>query len=265
MNLPVGRTRARTRARGHGGAPAWTPARLTPYLWLDSALGITVTGAGVSTWADQSGGGRDLTQGTDASRPVYTSSRAAFGGRASVDGDASIDGVVAATAADWTFLHDGAADSTILLVAVRTSEVLGWVLNTQGGSGANKGITLLDLGNGNARYTIGNGAGGFTNVTGTSAFPAVGTAVALEVAFVASGAGMTVRRGATSVGTGTAPAPGAGAPVSALVALNYSALASGFGGSLASLVVLQRALTTAERASWLAYVSRRWGSSVVVA
>jgi hypothetical protein len=32
--------------------------------------GITVTGAGVSTWADKSGNARDLLQGTDASRPA---------------------------------------------------------------------------------------------------------------------------------------------------------------------------------------------------
>ena len=33
---------------------------------------ITVTGQGVSLWADASGNGRDFTQGTDASRPPYT-------------------------------------------------------------------------------------------------------------------------------------------------------------------------------------------------
>jgi hypothetical protein len=42
---------------------------LAPAAWYRFNTGITVTGAGVSTWADQSGNGRDLLQGTDANRP----------------------------------------------------------------------------------------------------------------------------------------------------------------------------------------------------
>lgn len=43
---------------------------LGPAAWFRFNTGITVTGAGVSTWADQSGNGRDLLQGTDANRPA---------------------------------------------------------------------------------------------------------------------------------------------------------------------------------------------------
>ena len=38
--------------------------------WFYAGAGQTVTGSGVSTWADQSGNGRDLTQGCDAARPA---------------------------------------------------------------------------------------------------------------------------------------------------------------------------------------------------
>ena len=55
----------------------WAPSNglqavvaLNPQAWFRYGLGITVTGAGVSTWADQSGNGRDLLQGTDAARPT---------------------------------------------------------------------------------------------------------------------------------------------------------------------------------------------------
>jgi len=37
--------------------------------WYQFNTGITVTGAGVSTWADQSGNGNDLLQSTDTNRP----------------------------------------------------------------------------------------------------------------------------------------------------------------------------------------------------
>lgn len=43
---------------------------LSPAAWYRYNTGITVTGAGVSTWADQSGNGRNLLQGTDANRPA---------------------------------------------------------------------------------------------------------------------------------------------------------------------------------------------------
>jgi len=39
--------------------------------WYRQGQGVTVTGAGVSTWADQSGNGNDLDQASDTSRPAY--------------------------------------------------------------------------------------------------------------------------------------------------------------------------------------------------
>ena len=38
-------------------------------VWGRFNIGITVVGAGVDTWADQSGNGRDLLQTTDTNRP----------------------------------------------------------------------------------------------------------------------------------------------------------------------------------------------------
>lgn len=51
------------------GGPAYVQG-LSPAAWYKYGVGITVTGAGVSTWADQSGNGRDLLQGTDTNRPA---------------------------------------------------------------------------------------------------------------------------------------------------------------------------------------------------
>lgn len=53
-----------------------------PAAWFRFNTGITVTGAGVSSWADQSGNGRDLLQGTDTNRPALE-----------VDGSILFDGV----------------------------------------------------------------------------------------------------------------------------------------------------------------------------
>lgn len=43
-------------------------------LWLRADLGVTLNGATVSAWADQSGNGRHATQGTGAAQPAYTAS-----------------------------------------------------------------------------------------------------------------------------------------------------------------------------------------------
>lgn len=52
---------------------AWLPKTVIGNkLWLHSDFGITITGLGVSTWADQSGNGNHATQATDAKRPVYS-------------------------------------------------------------------------------------------------------------------------------------------------------------------------------------------------
>lgn len=46
---------------------------LDPAAWFRFGIGITETGQGVSTWADQSGNANDLLQGTDGARPPLQS------------------------------------------------------------------------------------------------------------------------------------------------------------------------------------------------
>lgn len=42
--------------------------------WFRQGVGVTITGAGVSQWTDQSGSGNHLLQGTDGNRPDYDES-----------------------------------------------------------------------------------------------------------------------------------------------------------------------------------------------
>lgn len=53
--------------------------------WWRYNTGITVTGSGVSTWADQSGNGKDFTQTTDSKRPAKQA-----GGEITFDGAAHV-------------------------------------------------------------------------------------------------------------------------------------------------------------------------------
>lgn len=51
----------------------WLPTQLSGLVdWHRSDMGITLVGSRVSAWADQSGQGHNLTQGTDANRFDYT-------------------------------------------------------------------------------------------------------------------------------------------------------------------------------------------------
>lgn len=63
----------------------FTPKRISGLIgWWDAAKGITITGAGVSQWNDQSASGFNLTQGTDANRPTYNTSSTLIPGRPSL-------------------------------------------------------------------------------------------------------------------------------------------------------------------------------------
>lgn len=62
-----------------GGSP-FHPLNLSPALWLKGDAGITLDAGNVSSWADQSGNGRDFTQSDGGKRPTT---------------DAGLDGVTA--------------------------------------------------------------------------------------------------------------------------------------------------------------------------
>lgn len=82
------------RSQIYGGAAPFTPASLSGLiLWLRADMGITLAGAKVSAWADQSGSANDFAQGTDADRLTYTASDADFLGQPSLAGTAVAAGL----------------------------------------------------------------------------------------------------------------------------------------------------------------------------
>lgn len=62
------------RRRRRSTAQAWTPAQLSPALWLDASDSSTITlnGSNVSQWRDKSGNARNADQATAAYQPTYT-------------------------------------------------------------------------------------------------------------------------------------------------------------------------------------------------
>lgn len=71
--------------RRRPGSIAWTPAQIATALWLDAsdASTITLNGSNVSSWADKSGNGRNVTQATAANQPPYSAN--GFNGKPCID------------------------------------------------------------------------------------------------------------------------------------------------------------------------------------
>lgn len=72
----------------------WTPRSLTNLkLWVKSDTGITLNGSNVAAWADQSGNGNNLIQGTALNQPAYVANQ--LNGYGSVQFDGINDKLVA--------------------------------------------------------------------------------------------------------------------------------------------------------------------------
>lgn len=65
--------------------------------WFDASKGITLNGADVSQWDDQSGNGNNLIQGTEANQPLFNSSDANFNNQASLTFDGVSERLVRTT------------------------------------------------------------------------------------------------------------------------------------------------------------------------
>ena len=130
---------------GSGGGWAWTPAALgsSLALWLRADMGITLNGSTVSAWADQSGNGRNATQGTAANQPTYQASNANLGGQASLLFDGSTDFLLNSGA-----LFTGNATHSIFIVArpvtLTSTEGFACVGSTTAGTRATSTIGQID-------------------------------------------------------------------------------------------------------------------------
>jgi hypothetical protein len=96
-----------------GFVPSFLPSDLANLeAWYKADAGITTVSSAVSVWADQSGNGRDVTQGTAANRPAYGSET--LNGIDVLTFDIS-DWLNSAGVSSHNFLHQG--DSTFFILA----------------------------------------------------------------------------------------------------------------------------------------------------
>lgn len=139
---------------------AWTPAELGPSLlaWWDASSGVTITGAGVSSWVDRKAG-LDMQQGTDAARPPFSAT--GFGGAPCLTFDGVDDCLTLATqpfpadAEIWAVLGQTA-------LAADTTSRCAFAFGNGSGSGARRLWRFVVSGVNRARQIAGDGVGSTT-------------------------------------------------------------------------------------------------------
>lgn len=121
-------------------------------LWLRADLGVTLNGATVSDWADQSGNGYHLTQAAAPSQPTFVASDAGANNQAAIDFDGIND--VLARAAGFAPL-DGATAYTIFIVSRCDTPAAYTCLIDDRGAGTSTNFRVEQLNN---RYSYVNDA-----------------------------------------------------------------------------------------------------------
>jgi len=226
---------------GSGGGSPWTPARLVGNgltTWLRADLGLTLAGSAVSSWADQSGSGRNWTDGSVAGRrPAYSAT--SFNGKPGITFDGATDYLVPSLA--FTF---GAA-TTIILVGTPSTAATAYIL---AGSAGNFGLISnfsgpwLEFFNGADRKDFGV-------ATSATKFTAVVTQT--------DASALTWRLNGSQVGTAVPGVAMSGRGWDGLGALGSG---SNFAACvLAEIIVCNRALTANEILQAESYIRSRYG------
>jgi hypothetical protein len=254
------------------GGGSWDPSQLSSLAaWYDADA---ITGLSnndpVSTWADASGNGYDLTQ-TSTARPTYKTST--LNGLPVVEFDGSNDFLEASTAADWKFLHDSTGSSVFAVWKAGTTANPGvfYALCDTGGRSTAIGYRLayLDSSGFDDQFNtqIARGVSG-TLVVGN--YTASGTHAANAAYLVTSisdpsngtaAARSSIRlNGGSSVANNSAlNTPSTSNPTAALHLGCEQIAASFLLGYIAEVVICDTVLTSTNREKIEGYLAHKWG------
>lgn len=223
---------------------AWWSARQGCLTFVSSKVSVC---GDRRTWPTA---GKNLSQGFSARRPAFTAANSSCGNMPTMDFDGTTHSIKAATASDWTFLHDGTGMTVMVAFRIGAAmpAVYGIILETSAGlTGA--GINMLVYANGRYQLLIEGDTGlasVVVNTLVTNQF-AVNTTYVVTATYVEGASPeWTMRVNAVQVGSGNSLiAPGTGAPGNA-VEIGGFATANVLGMSMGAGAIWSRALATAE-------------------
>ena len=254
----------------HGKGAVFSPEDLSPALWLDASDASTITesGGAVSTWADKSGNGYDVTQATAANKP--TTGTRTLNGLNVVDFDDNDELVSSAAASVWNFLHQ--TESTIFVVMETDEDELAHqVIRTGAFASSSVGFTVRtnDVGASDdvlehwvfrgvsSTYVVQNlsASGAFPDATPAilriESDPQNGTAASRSALYVDSGAAI-----ANNADTSTFSSSDA----SSTLALGSTS--QGINGAIAEVIVVDGTLTADQISATETYLADKWGISI---
>ncbi len=242
-------------------------------LWLDAADTATITSASgaVSQWADKSGNGKHLSQSTAGAKP--TTGAETLDGKNVIAFDGS-DYLVAATAADWTFLHS--AQSSVFVTfragAVTDPEAIyalvgtSGTVNVPGGaylahdtrSSVPRDNALVHVAGGSGPRSVNAGplmlSGNVWGVASVLSDQSLATAADRSELRIAAGSAVKNNASTDALNTGS---PRHALAVGAL--MNSSNAWSLFlVGAIAEIIIYNRVVSAVERLKNEAYLSQKW-------
>lgn len=252
----------------------WTPDVLRPYAWWDAAdHGSISVSTGVSEWRDKSGNGKTLSQSTSGARPALTLN--ALNGLPVVTFDGTDDVLNAATASDWTFLHDSTGSTVISLIKAGTTSnpnAIYSFLGNNGGSSVNIGYgqwfddrSSLSV-NDRLSVLIANGTASFPSASNLNdnvftfntphivsaiSDPSNATAANRQFAYIDSGSALNSNTFTQAVSTS--------APTYTLQLGSLGTSTLVFNGYIAEICVFNRRLPNADRLRVEGYLAWKWG------
>lgn len=232
--------------------------------WYLSERGVTLNGSTVSGWASQGSRAKSVSQGTAANQPTYSASDANLNSRPSVQYDGTNDFTTAATAADWTFLHQGTFSFACAVRIGSLPASFGPVWDTSnGGTQIPGGVLYI------------NSAGSLVfsgwNATVLVYEMFVTTQISANTSYVISGSydnaaspKAVLRKNGSQIGTSSpAASPVGDAPANAMrMGCRSSAAENPLDVDIAELLFWSRALTSAELLDVERWLGRRRGITV---
>jgi len=228
---------------GVSPSPVFSPLDIPGIaLWLRADLGITLA-TGVSSWADQSGNGNNVTQATGSKQPTLVASDGNFGGQASL----SFLGSSSQFLASATWGTSLGSPSTWYVVARTTTAATTYFMDGQAVGNRN---AILQNG---SQTALRGGVTVYPTVTCSS----LGTASVF--CFVMNGSSSIIYQNSSSGPLGTALAMGTGSMLGMNVGITYDSTSNPLTGSIAEIAGYSGAHTVAQVAQFFAYATARYG------
>jgi hypothetical protein len=221
-------------------------------LWLKADAGVTLVGGAVDAWADQSGNGRDFSAPAGTNRPAYSG---------------TLNGLPVLTFDGSTDYLSGDADSLTLARNVSGLTVIALFKDTSTtdcrvfGISTNTAAARFTMGGNGTNWLLGTrrlDADGVNTVTGGTQGTEYTLLSALARYSVATRA--IFEDGVSVVDTSGGTAGNTQDTSSQISTIGCgTALGNFLAGSVAEIIVYQRALSDAERQSVERYLSVKWG------